>query len=286
MVKSETIVGVYDGLLELARQEQDSMHFTKLSFERYWVARDRPYYNVWPKIVDPLSRIDIDAVAPADAQFPIDAVLVRFGKGAGSLERNGRELQSALVVIAGAKENSRVAWDDSIPIPSERELDNGPESRPMVSILANWGGPVCILQYWLEAATIGDGFRQVENACGAEWCPEEGLRLMKFLAAIGIIAKNPSSDLIQPDVLDKDRIKWDETHEQAIVDRAVRRGKLGWDIGREIHCSPHWRRPHAALYHVGKGRKDTRIVFRKGAVVKRDDITKIPTGYLADEEST
>jgi hypothetical protein len=37
------------------------------------------------------------------------------------------------------------------------------------------------------------------------------------------------------------------------VDKAHRRGKVGWNVGRHIEVAPHYRRPHMALVWTGTG---------------------------------
>ena len=74
-----------------------------------------------------------------------------------------------------------------------------------------------------------------------------------------------------------------ETGDQKFVDRAKRRGKIGWNVGRNIEVSPHIRGPSpAALYWTGKGHSVPIIRFRAGCVVHKKKISEIPTGFLGD----
>jgi hypothetical protein len=60
----------------------------------------------------------------------------------------------------------------------------------------------------------------------------------------------------------------------------MRRGKIGWNVGRNITMSPHYRGPSpAALYWTGKGRNIPKIRFRAGTIVHREIVEKIPQGY-------
>jgi len=57
----------------------------------------------------------------------------------------------------------------------------------------------------------------------------------------------------------------DEVNERTIrISR--QRGVNGVEFGKILETTPsaHYRRPHLALYHVGKGRTDTKIILRKG----------------------
>jgi hypothetical protein len=47
------------------------------------------------------------------------------------------------------------------------------------------------------------------------------------------------------------------------------RGVNGVEFGKVLEAVPsaHYRRPHLALYHVGKGRTEQKIILRKGSFV-------------------
>lgn len=108
-------------------------------------------------------------------------------------------------------------------------------------------------------------------------------KCVKLCLTLRLIGDDP--DLIQPDVLSKDRIRWkagDEELKRRLEDKARRRGKNGFMIGSLLDSagvSPHIRKPHLSLYWTGKGRKTPKILMRKGSVVHREKIEKIPTGY-------
>jgi hypothetical protein len=53
--------------------------------------------------------------------------------------------------------------------------------------------------------------------------------------------------VIEPDVLSKDRDKFERGGDRKYVDKAPRRGKIGWNVERHIDVAPHYRRPHMAL---------------------------------------
>ena len=70
--------------------------------------------------------------------------------------------------------------------------------------------------------------------------------------------------IISPDVLADDRAKFEASGDQRYIDKAHRRGKVGWDVGKHIEVIPHFRRPHMMLVWTGRGRAVPRIVPRKG----------------------
>lgn len=227
--------------------------------ERTWLAGGMPYYNVWPKVVEPLSKIDLSSVMGGSFSQPLEALCIRFAKG-----------------------NELSGFDDAHPLQYAIFHRGVPRRSEIPEVAMN------LYSDCHESNGVLEFFpdRSVEESVvKGQDLPYSLHKLLRLYVSVCLIAGGNDPSIITPDVLSKDRTRFDESHDVAIVERAIRRGKIGWDIGREIHCSPHWRRPHAALYHVGKGRTEHRIVFRKGALVKRDDITKVPTGYLADEEA-
>ena len=72
------------------------------------------------------------------------------------------------------------------------------------------------------------------------------------------------SSIISPDVLADDRAKFEASGDHKFVDKAHRRGKIGWDVGKHIEVIPHYRRPHMALVWTGHGRVTPKIVPRPG----------------------
>ncbi len=89
--------------------------------------------------------------------------------------------------------------------------------------------------------------------------------------------------MIEPDVLSEDRDKFEQSGGQKYVDKAHRRGKIGWNAGRHIEVAPHYRRRHMALVWTGHGRTVPKIVPRRGSVVHRDLAETVPSGFAGCE---
>jgi hypothetical protein len=101
---------------------------------------------------------------------------------------------------------------------------------------------------------------------------------IKIVAVCLLLENDP--EIIQPDVLNSDLAKFKQTLDPKYIEKAKRRGKFGWVIGRDIEVSPHIRAASPfALYWTGKGRTIPIIRYRKGCVVHRELVEKIPTGF-------
>ena len=100
---------------------------------------------------------------------------------------------------------------------------------------------------------------------------------IRLCCSLCLLENDPS--IISPDVLADDRAKYDQSGDQRFVDKAHRRGKVGWDVGRHVEVSPHYRRPHMTLVWTGHGRVLPRIVPRRGSVVHREVVEKVPMGF-------
>ena len=108
----------------------------------------------------------------------------------------------------------------------------------------------------------------------------------KLCCTLCLLADDP--DVIEADVLNRDEGRFqdaDAKRRAELIDRAKRRGKFGWTVGKKMQSIPHYRRPHPALVWTGKGRKIPKIIMRKGAIVHRQKLTDVPTGYAGKGEA-
>ena len=132
----------------------------------------------------------------------------------------------------------------------------------------------------------------VEHALGElkkDWSAELGIAIpdplindcVRLCCTLCLLGSD--SEVISPDVLNDDRAKFEQTGDEKYVDKAHRRGKVGWDVGREIEVAPHYRRPHMALVWTGHGRALPRVVPRRGSIVHREVVEKVPSGFGGQE---
>jgi hypothetical protein len=120
---------------------------------------------------------------------------------------------------------------------------------------------------------------------------QEGINItceaVRLVVALTLVAEN--TEFVRPDVLSDDAAIYAKTLDPKYVDKAIRRGKRGWTIGKQLEedrtRSPHIRLPHFGIRWKGTGRTRAELVPIKGSVVNRLNLNKVPTGYLDDEDS-
>ncbi len=114
--------------------------------------------------------------------------------------------------------------------------------------------------------------------------PGDSFDMVRFCVrtAITSLLLKGDPEFVKPDVLAADRYKFDQTGDVKYVEKAKRHGIVGWRIGEEFESMPHFRRPHLGLRWTGEGGKVPKIVPIKGAVVHRQKMTQVPTGYMTD----
>ena len=247
----------------------DRSYTSSVSLERLaymvhsWKESRCPYYKVWPAILPALTKVSLD-VKLSDLSLGLRTILIRFAE---SNEPDMGELGKMHWILTAYEQFSDCC------------------SLAVETGLLHPSGFGCGI-FWLR--TIDDGTIEDQLSTVPPQSNDDAITHsitpMSFRIALTVhlLADDPS--IITPDVLAKDRDRYDsETDEkwkQRAVDRARRRGVVGWNIGADYEVCPHYRRPHFGLRHTGKGGTVPRIVPIKGAVVHRSKLTEVPTGYM------
>jgi hypothetical protein len=196
----------------------------------------------------------------------------------------GARTGNGLIVAEGVWKKCRrpyyQVWPAVVPalLHLRLDLDAGLISTPMPALVVRLPVERPILeQSFQESAANTQNYIVSGNFLSDEHLPlvQDCLRLCTMLC---LLADDP--EVITPDVLADDRQKYEASGgDSKYVDRAHRRGKLGWHVGEKIEVMPHYRRPHPALVWTGRGRSQPRIVLRKGSVVHREVLARVPTGF-------
>jgi hypothetical protein len=255
----------------------DPLSYRHAMFDCAWFKAKKPYYDVYPSIIPALTRIKLDKIRGCDVCKP------------GGLEN--------LLLRLPLEGKNELCWDDGrirAMFVSFQEVNHqntiGKELGPGITIGIDQGEldtlsgvPIFLLRIFpltdqsiestIDALPVSPTSRE-----GKLIPPDIINRAVRLAITVCLLDNDPS--IISPEVLSRDRGKEITDVE---VNRARRRGKYAFSIGKSFEMIPHYRRPHLAHFWTGKGRTKLIMKMRKGAIVHRDKVTNVPTGYSKDE---
>lgn len=236
--------------------------------EQVWAREQRPYYNIWPIVVDLAQSVNLDL--PFSAVEPtFRAIVLRFAHG-----HEPSYLTTALLF-----------WSDDHVFISCPVMNKG-------FAMEHCFNRDDKVEDWLTHSSelrdeTTDSPQEIKDfiANGKAECN----LLVRLFVFVGLLSHD--DDLITPIVLSKDQKRYAETDDPDVKkwleDRAARRAGRGFDVGRTLQLekekSPHWRNPHLCLFWTGAGRTKPVIKMRSGAVIQRVSMAEVPTGYLGPE---
>lgn len=265
----------YRSAFDGAIQMDSAQFYGQLQVERAWEQGNKPYYAVWPSIVPMLTRLNLD-LDSALIQLPLPALAIRLPKDKNPLnfDWKGEEVQIRCMMLG--------------------EINDGRGLSILIDIgemmAAGEGFGVPIYTYRNFRRKPGLTVEEALQELGSNGLEEMGVQIpmdlitdcVRLCCSLCLLENDRS--VIEPDVLSKDRDKFAATGDDRYVDKAHRRGKIGWNVGRHIEVAPHYRRPHMALVWTGRGRAVPRVVSRRGSVVHRELVEKVPSGFGGDGE--
>mgnify|MGYP001572096132 CR=1 FL=1 len=224
----------------------------------HWIKASRPYYKVYPSITKALSKLNLDIPITSIPKLADHTIAVRFADQQEP-SAGGHRLRSILMSRA------EVRYLDGRP--------NG-EAFIILYVIDSDVNQTLMRMPILPGLSIASSIARCENE------DEEPISniVIRICMTLCLLGNDPS--IINPEVLTDDQQKFKESNDQRLVAKARKRGVVGWNVGADYEVCPHYRRPHFALRHTGKGGAVSKIVPVKGAIVHRSKLTDVPTGYL------
>jgi len=253
-----------------AFQMGSGQFYGQLQNEREWEQAHRPYYNVWPSIVAMLTRLNLDLDSSL-IQLPLPALCIRFPKQNNPLTFHwkGEEVQIRSMLMGTINDGKGL----SILIDVGELMGDGQGFGVPIHTYRNFRREQGVTVEEALSELRSDGLAEL----GVQIPNDLVTDCVRLCCSLCLLESDPT--VISPDVLSKDRGKFDDTGDEKYIDKAHRRGKVGWDVGRHIEVIPHYRRPHMTLVWTGTGRAVPRIVPRRGSVVHREVVEKVPSGW-------
>lgn len=277
-----------------------------------WVASRRPFFRLWPGFLEAAKTVDISKCIYEDVslQLPNDlpAISLEYPKLPAA---SGMQMLS---ILAGYLNYEHEAIACDAPYFSEY-IDYGTHLQ-FFSCLCALDGALQIRNVAIPLSAdvsmhkftmkeildmnLSAAFKQRAKDASSDDMPLEALEKLlrtsvETVCLVGLISRS-NSELVQPCVIKRFLEKYAATKDPEYVDRSRNRGFYGWDIGKDIPDkaqveelrkqainsgmkSPHWRNPHFALRHVGKGRAQLQTTYIKGCFVNKDKFLEVPHGY-------
>jgi len=268
----------------------DRATYKQQTIERAWEADKCPYYRVYPSIIPMLLKLNLE----------VDTGLIRIPQGLRvfaihfpkidhklSFDFDGRHYNVRSILCGPVTLSSKGEIYDGISIWVDFGETYGISDPSSNAIIKDVIIPSYInipVKKGLTVEAASDMLQHdPSSACGVVMPENIYTGIIRLVCTICLLENDPT--VIEPDVLDKDRMKYELCPDQKLVDRAIRRGKYGWNIGRKIEIMPHVRGDSPfALYWTGKGRTIPIIRHRKGCIVHRELVSKVSTIQDYDEQ--
>lgn len=235
--------------------------------ERRWEMAKRPYYDVYPSVVEAFAKVDLEKIMCEHIRLPLDDLLIRFQEG-HELAGGGSLAHTILASQTHSRDGTRgiiVSVNDGTEI----------GHHPATAIVLRAGSTI--------ESRLAIGRDNEHRVPGSQI--DDGLIGSVFRLVVSLCLLKDNPDLIEPEPIEADRAKWEATHDPALLEKAARRGLRRWSVGKHIEVAPGFRRPHFAIRWCGKGGEDPRLRPIKGCLVRRQQVTEIPTGYLDHAEA-
>lgn len=231
--------------------------------ESTWLKANRPYYDVYPSVIEMLEKINLDFDL-TDLKLPMGfaGLLLKFPSG-NKLGVVGKSNIDSVFISTESLQNRRLLIftyirNDGTNVEKtsmEFSYNNGENGRNVISNLKD------------TVAESSTGITGVELACA----------FFKIYVSICLIGEDP--ELIERCVLSSDENKLNDSNRDKLVSKAIGRGKHGFKLGAGLEKIPHFRKAHMCWVRYGKGRTQRKLRLRKGSIIHRSKIEKMPTGF-------
>jgi len=259
----------YGKVMDDAVRVRSAQFLAQMVNEMDWEKGKRPFYNLRPSIIPMLTRLNLDLDSSL-INLPLPALCVRLPKDQAKnplkFDWQGKEVPIRCMLLGDMNDGYGISV----------LIDIG-------EVMPELGFPIYTYRNFprLKGLTVETALRGLK----IDWSAEMGVAVsetivddcVRLCCSLCLLEHDP--EIISPDVLADDRAKYEASGDQKFVEKAHRRGKVGWDVGKHIEVIPHFRRPHMALVWTGHGRAVPKIVPRRGSIVHREAVEKLPSGF-------
>lgn len=272
---------MYNAILDQAHADTDPITYRHLAFDKEWNELGRPYYDVYPSIIPMLTKLNLDfpgtAISPPNG---LKHLLLRLPEGH---ELHHGEISVRSIFLSFQNVNRNPYGECKLEQGLVVGLDIG---ETIEGVMPVYTMRIFPLDERKVEETIFILNTHASKFMGTEVPDELIIDSVRLALTVCLINDNP--EFLEQQVLAKDEGKFKlantDAEQQKLFDRAKRRGKFGFTLGKHIEMIPHARRPHPCLVWTGKGKKIAKIILRKGSFIHKSKIEQVPTGYDTKEE--
>lgn len=291
--------------------------YNQASIELAWYESKKPYFKLYPGIIGMLTNTDVN-VPVGVVHAPLGTISLRLPDDHGIEELTADDshiLHSILINEVGPGEVAKVS-DMTMESTGKRQFIfwfNFGEKHPSKDT-AGFQHPVVSFQVveiddeeasFEECLQVWIGRKRYNWDVGLQIRDETMLYAIRLAVGTCLLATN-ADKVLEADVLNKHVQRYrnaDAVEQKAIHQKAIKRGKHGWLVGREISlpslygCSEthtddgvhrqltrsHLRRGHFHTVRHGKGRALTKVQWFKPVIVRSDlPASEVTRGYKTD----
>ena len=251
-VRGETVLDFYDRMREHCRLNGTPFDVGQAVTEQSWYRATRPYYKLWPRVAEALSRVSLNV----------------------SINELGIEPWTFCVRCPSTKLDGFRALLCSIEPRLWLDKSNT-EGGIMVAA-------ICDDDLIQPTMGILNATQQLEEQIGLYSVSE--IMVQAYRMCIGVLLLKNDPDFVKPEVLASDQTKFEATKDPKYLEKAKARGVVGWNVGKDVEMSPHIRVPHFGLRWTGPGGEVPKIVPIKGSIIHKELLTHVPTGYIGPDD--
>lgn len=263
--------------------------------ELLWEENGRPYYDVWPVVHVPFTKVDLSKVPCEAIRLPVPQLLLRFPVG--------RELGKCRTILVS---EYKMPWDsrmfnrvhfmqqgDRTPVAGSRLLsvvinDGSYESACFDNKNIGCHAHTIVNTMLLPGKRISDilDLGKRNQFTDDELDENMILNAFKIVASISLLDKN--TDLVEALCLPDDQANFDQCSNADVrarlLKRAATQGHKGFALGKHLRAAPGYRLPHFGIRWCGPGGADPRLRPIKGCVINGKLIVDVPSGNLDETE--
>lgn len=247
------------------RVNSDKQLAVRNYIESAWEASGRPYFKLYPSMVKALSNLNLNIKSnqitwPKQLNEVISPFLIKFPVSQPIMVKTETPVTLHSILVFKITKKSvgitskdrqdllHILWHTGI---SNEKVNEGKEHEAVVDI-----PDTNSFALRLESdQTLESEFIDLFHSVDATVIPLKScyMNMLRYVIGTILLASDVNTELILPEVLSKHELKFQETGDLALVDKAKRNGKYGWSIGkqleREVETNTHFRVPHFAIRH-------------------------------------